>query len=128
MSQRGRPRDSAKEQFWRNTIRRWQRSGLSLRDFCAEQQLSESSFQAWRRTIARREQASSPPVPEPHDLLPAFVPVRLTSPPIPPAFLTPSTSSLELVLGQGRIVRVPAGFDVATLRNLLAVLEEGPSC
>jgi hypothetical protein len=35
---------------------------------------------------------------------------------------------LELVVGSGRVVRVPPGFDVATLRNLLAVLEERPSC
>jgi hypothetical protein len=35
---------------------------------------------------------------------------------------------IELVVGGGRVVRVPPGFDADTLRNLLAILEELPSC
>jgi hypothetical protein len=35
---------------------------------------------------------------------------------------------LEIVLASGRTVRVPTGFDAATLRQVLAVLEEGASC
>jgi hypothetical protein len=36
-------------------------------------------------------------------------------------------SALELVLADGRIVRVAPGFDAATLRQLLTALEgEGP--
>jgi hypothetical protein len=33
-----------------------------------------------------------------------------------------------VVLGDGRIVRVAPGFDAATLRRLLAVLQEGGAC
>ena len=36
--------------------------------------------------------------------------------------------SVEVVLADGRRVRVPPGFDPATLRQLLAVLEEVPPC
>jgi hypothetical protein len=52
------------------------------------------------------------------------VPVGVTAGP-----LTASAShgTLEVVLGLGRVVRVPPGFDATTLRQLLAVLEE-PSC
>ena len=35
-------------------------------------------------------------------------------------------ADLQVVLNSGRIVRVPAGFDAATLRQLLAILEERP--
>ena len=35
---------------------------------------------------------------------------------------------LELILAGGRRLRVPTGFDAATLRQALAVLEEEPRC
>jgi hypothetical protein len=40
---------------------------------------------------------------------------------------TAQASVLELVLADGRVVRVAPGFDAATLRQLLTALEgEGP--
>jgi hypothetical protein len=122
MAQRG-SRDGGKERFWRGVVRRWQRSGRTASAFCAEQGLSAASFYAWRRTIAQRDQPSAPTTPACHDEqndLPAFVPLSVA-----PA---PATPALEVVLRPGRVIRVAPGFDAATLRNLLAVLEEGPSC
>ena len=106
-------RDQDKEHFWRRMVQRWRHSGRSVRDFCAQQELSEASFYGWRRTLAQRDQrtAAAPP-------LPAFLPVQVV--PTTPA-------PLELVLGNGRLLRVSPGFEAATLRQLLAVLEE-PSC
>jgi hypothetical protein len=52
----------------------------------------------------------------------AFIPVQVVT----DALLT-QASPLEVVLSDGRTVRVTAGFDAATLRQLLAVLE-GPPC
>jgi hypothetical protein len=37
-------------------------------------------------------------------------------------------SALEVVLPNGRAVRVAPGFDAATLRQLLTVLQEGGPC
>jgi hypothetical protein len=37
-------------------------------------------------------------------------------------------AALEIVLGRSRVVRVGPGFDPATLRQLLAVLDEVSSC
>ena len=119
----GARRDGGKEQFWRRLVRRWRRSGLTVRDFCAEHDVSEPSFYAWRRTIAqrdrRREELRSPSVAA-KGAQPLFVPLQVL----------PSCGgmTIEVVLRQGRIVRVPAGFDAATLRQLLAIVEEGPSC
>ncbi len=51
----GRPRgwrDPAKERRWRRVVRDWQASGLSVRQFCRRQGLSEPSFYAWRRELA----------------------------------------------------------------------------
>jgi transposase len=107
--------DYGKERFWRRVLRQWGRSDLTIRDFCAEQGLAEGSFYAWRQTIAKRDQAAAT-----SHTQPAFVQVHVV-----PA---PASAALELVLDQGLAVRVPAGFDVATLRQLLTVLKEMPSC
>jgi hypothetical protein len=42
MSRRG-DRDLGKERFWRRMLRRWQMSGRTVRDFCAEHGVSEPS-------------------------------------------------------------------------------------
>ncbi|HTU93988.1 MAG TPA: hypothetical protein VMF69_28165 [Gemmataceae bacterium] len=39
-----------------------------------------------------------------------------------------SIPTIEVVLAGGRCVRVTPGFDPATLRQLLAVLQEGEPC
>jgi hypothetical protein len=108
----GKPRDARKEQQWRGWIERWRGSGLSVRAFCARHGLSQPSFYAWRRELQRR------PTP-----VAAFVPVRVVGEGLPPG-----AGSLDVLLAGGRTVRVPPGFDAATLRRLIAVLEEGPPC
>jgi len=117
MSRRGQ-QDRGKERFWRRVVGQWRRSGLTIRDFCEQQSLSEPSFYAWRRTIAERDREASSGrrrrVRDQPVASPLFVPLRVT----------PSASVLEIVLGQGRVIRVPPGFDPATLRLLLAVLDE----
>jgi hypothetical protein len=125
MARQRRERDSGKERFWRDAVRRWDRSKWTVRDFCAEHGLSEASFYAWRRIIAERDKRAARRSSERDDQTgtvepPAFVPVRVTPAAPPPA--------LEVVIGAGRVVRVSPGFDAATLRNLLAVLEEVSSC
>jgi hypothetical protein len=117
--------DSGKERFWRDMVERWRGSKLTIRAFCDEQGVSEASFYSWRRTIAQRErQTAFTPVVRGKrvDDPPIFVPLRVA--PVP----TAATSALEVVVGPGRVIRVPPGFDAATLRNLLAVLEEAPPC
>jgi transposase-like protein len=111
-------RDPGKAAFWRRMVAGWRRSQLTVRDFCREHQLSEPSFYSWRRTLSER--AAAPPRQQPTTRkTPLFVPVRVAAEPGAPP-------PLEVVLGRGRIVRVPAGFDAATLRQTLAVLEEAP--
>jgi hypothetical protein len=122
---------SKAEQEWRNRIAQWRASGQSVRAFCAERQLSEPSFYSWRRTITSRDDAATP-VPKPITTdrpesadRPAFVPVRVVA-------ASPTSGSaaggLELILSAGHVVRITPGFDSATLRRLLAALEEPVSC
>ncbi len=123
--------DPLKELYWRRILDQWRRSGQSIRAFCRQQRLSEPLFYAWRRTIAQRDQARQP---SGHRCLPQDIasPTDEQKPEAPPAFVPlhvlPATATLEVVLHPGCLVRVPTGFDPATLRQLLVVLHESPSC
>ena len=114
----GKPRDPRKEAFWRDTVARWQASGLSIRAFCRRHRLAEASFHGWRRTLAQRaphatKHAATPPV--------TFVPLHVQDD--LPACATP----LELVCRHGRLLRIPADYPVAHLQAVLALLED-PAC
>ena len=106
----GRVRDEQKERQWRRWISEWQASGLSVRAFCSRHGLATASFYHWRRMLQRRAAGE-----------PAFVPVQVVADAVPT-----QPSALEVVLTDGRTVRVAPGFDAATLRQLLAVLEGRP--
>ena len=124
---------SKAEQEWRDRIAQWRASGQSVRVFCTEHQLSEPSFYSWRRTIVCRDgdatpgPAAGPDHHAPTDR-PAFVPVHIVAAPPTNGSAAGGSAGLELVLGSDRVVRVPSGFDAATLRRLLVVLEETASC
>ena len=106
---KGIARDGRKEQRWRRLIDDWRASGLTVRAYCARHRLAEPSFYAWRRELQQRDADRA-----------AFVPVRLVGE--APA----AAAGIELLLPGQRTVRVAPGFDPATLRQLLAVLEGAP--
>jgi hypothetical protein len=100
-----------REQDWRRVLDRWKRSGLTVRAFCRAEGVNEPMFYWWRRELRRRDQ------PQPQ---PAFLPVRvLADQPEAPA------GTIEIVLANGRTIRVPVGFDPHTLRQVVALLEDG---
>ena len=84
-------------------LARWERSDQTGRDFCRSAGLSEPSFYAWRREMARRDAAAPP----------RFLPVRVLPDPAP-------GTTLEVMTPSGHVIRVHAGFDATTLRDLLA--------
>jgi|SRR5262245_3068494 len=108
----GRARDERKERQWWHRIAQWRTSGLSVRDFCARHGLATPSFYAWRRRLQQRAADT-----------PAVVPVQVVADAVPAR-----TSALEVVLADGRTVRVSPGFDAVTLRQLLAALEGEDPC
>jgi hypothetical protein len=111
----GKPRDPRKERHWRQLIQRWQHSGLSVRVFCQRHHLAVPSFYAWRRTLRQRDglnDQATPPV--------TFLPVHVRHDDADPR-------PLELVLANGRCLRIPHGFDPAHLRRALLALEDS-SC
>jgi hypothetical protein len=122
---KGPARSTAREAFWRRIVAGQPASGRSIRDWCLRHEVSEPSFYAWRREIARREAparsgdgAARPP---------KFVEVHVTGETV--EAITPSAiqAALTLVVGGARI-EVAAGFDAETLARLLDVLREADGC
>ena len=68
-------RDAAKEALWRDTFKRFAASGLSVREFCKREGMTESAFYAWRRTIGERDGVGNSE--------PAFVPAVINDQPTP---------------------------------------------
>jgi RHS repeat-associated protein len=75
-------RDEAKERLWRERLTRQGSSDLTVREFCQREGVMESSFYAWRRTIAERDRTSDRQsgVRRPRGV-PAFVPMVVTEEP-----------------------------------------------
>ena len=99
---RGNPQ---REQFWREAVAAWQKSGMSIRAFCTSRALGEPSFYFWRRELQKRG------LQQPAARRPVLVPLRV----VPEAFL-------EVVLPLGVVVRVPAGADACAVATLVAAL------
>src|SRR4051794_28817431 len=108
--------DLGRQSYWRQVLGRWRRSGLSVRAFCRAEGVNEAQFYWWRRKLGQVE----PKGPEP-----AFLPVHVVSEPAG----EPAVRGIEVVLANGRCLRVGPGFDPHTLVTLLDLLEDrGSSC
>ena len=105
------------EASWRSILRRYQRSGLTVRAFCREHGLAVRTFYGWRLALAQGEGTTAP-----------FVPVQIVADPQAVPAASATGTGLELALGGKRLLRIGPGFDAGTLRRLLAVLEEGQAC
>lgn len=107
--------DFGKQDHWVKLVQHWQRSGLSVRDFCECHRLSEASFYSWRRVLRERGLLHDEPA---HADKPAFVNLTVAAEAAP--------SVVEVVLGE-RVLRVRPGFDADLLLELVRLLEE-PAC
>jgi hypothetical protein len=106
------PTTAAEAARRRRLIRAQERSGLTQEEFCRRQDVSLHAFRVWKYRGEGRGGAGA------RDAGPCLVPVRL---------LGGADACIEVSLGGGRSVRVGPGFDEATLRRVIAVLET-PSC
>ena len=100
---------NGREPYWRLVLDRWNRSGLSGRAFCLAEGVSVPSFYWWRRELQRRDQPKS-----------AFLPVHVLA-----DKAESPAGSIEVVLANGRCLRVGAGFDPRTLVQVVELLEAG---
>ena len=107
-------RDPVREQFWRDTLKRFAASGQSVREFCAARQLTETAFYFWRHEIRRRDGQIGIPQKQPV----TFAKVLVLEP--EPTIAEPG---LRLRLGSGRELLLPASWPVAQLAALVRAIE-----
>lgn len=131
LKKRGPGRSGVKEQVWRGHIERQAAGRLSIRAYCAQHGVSEPSFYAWRRELARRDrQASSSAKPPRRDSGRRFVALTLrhAAPTATRAAMeAPPLGGVELVHPRGHVLRIAPGCNRDLLTTVLAVLEQ-PSC
>ena len=110
--------DVEKARYWLAVIRDAARSGMSTRAFCRQRKLKECQFYWWQRRLKeKRSSASAPRGPANGPASFALVSGEPGS----------ADAGIELVLAGGRRLRLAKGVDEATLRSVLAALEQ-PGC
>ena len=107
--------DREKARYWQRIIRKAAQSGMSIREFCRQHRLKESQFYWWQHKLKAGRQER-----------------RLRRPSVngnPASFALVSNepegtdAGIELVLGDGRRLRIHKGVDEETLRAVLAAVE-----
>ena len=111
--------DAEKARYWRRTISEAARSGMSIRAFCRQRRLRESQFYWWQRKLRAGREAGTAPQSSGNARPASFALVSDES--------GASDVGIELVLGDGRKLRIRRGVDEETLRAVLATLEQ-PRC
>lgn len=122
MGGRVRRRSEEKEQFWRQIVDAHAGSGLSVRRYCSDRGVSEQSFFAWRKELARRDAAAKEKHARSASTNQSLGPMRFAQLQIAAGELA-GGACLEIVLPTGVRVRVPRGACRDTLSDVMGVLE-----
>ena len=96
------------EAVWRQRLRRFSKSGLTVAGFCRSEGVSAPSFYQWRKRLAKRDGQRGRGAKRPKE---SFVPVRLMA----AVASVQAEASVEIQLPNGVRVWVPGG-DTAALR------------
>lgn len=99
-------KQTKKRKFWHKQVKRWERSGKKISDFCRQAKISAHDFHYWRKIVLTKGTKQ-------------FVPV------INP-FSSGAMNNLpyEIVLADGMKVRLSNNFNPVILRNLIQTLRE----
>ena len=110
--------DTEKARYWQRTISEAARSGISIRQFCRQRRLKESQFYWWQHKLRPGRRAGTTRRPSGNGKPPSFALVSDES--------GVAEAGIELVLGEGRKLRIRRGVDKETLRAVLSALEQPP--
>jgi hypothetical protein len=94
----------SRDEAWRSRIAAQKQSGVSVKQFCAQQGLTEQSFYYWRKRLQA----------------PASMRFALVE--AEPRRGAAEHAALELVLTTGERLRISAGVDARTLQQVLEAL------
>ena len=105
---------SVRARQMRRVLARWQRSGLTLREFGEKRGIPPSTLSWWRQVFRRANEEEGNSAAAENAVLFTEVPK--------PSNVPRTSAVLEIVLPSGHLVRVPAGADTGTLRRVLQAL------
>jgi hypothetical protein len=102
----------------RRVLARWQRSGLTLREFGQQRGIPLSTLTWWRQVFRRAGEpvAAAPKSAAASDAV-VFTEVRR------PTTVSTTAPVVEVVLRTGHVLRVPPGADTETLRRVFQNLQ-----
>ena len=123
-------RNAEKELFWRDAVRRYEHAGTAVKEFCRREGLAESSFYAWRRIVAQRDDrksddkrnrkttpaAKSARKAKRQETMPTFVPIIATG-------RMYNRDEIVLELGGGRKLRLDAEISATRLAAIVHAIE-----
>jgi transposase-like protein len=117
-------RSAEKEAFWRKVLQQYQKSGLSIREFCRRKGITEPSLYAWRKEIRKRDAE--------RDVTNEHVHARGRQTLIPVEIVDadgsrlihgqPSSPPLELLTPNGFTLRFPQHIDPRQLGHLVSAI------
>lgn len=103
---------------WREILRRQSESGVSVREFCRSEGLSEPSFYTWRKRLREPSKSGRRPSRasrrQDGDQGPLFLPVKLLD----------SAAVLEIIHPLGYRIHMTGEVNPVALRHVIETLEE----
>jgi hypothetical protein len=102
------------QQRWRDRLRRFSRSALSVAEFCRREQVSEPSFYQWRKRLAGTaddDQGTTPTTQA------TFLPVQVTA-----------SRSLQVAFPNGATLSLPADDPALVRLSIVAIAEARTTC
>jgi transposase len=97
-------KNEKREEYWRERVAAHERSGLSVKQFCEQQKITEQTFYVWRKRLRNQPMRF------------ALVETGVARP------QASAEAGLELVLTTGERLRIGASVDPDTLRRVLEAL------
>jgi hypothetical protein len=131
MTLRNLTRDLTKERRWRETIAEWERSGITIIEFCRRRRIRYHDFINWRRILRHRDLEPDAPTKnqsrekkKPKHVLGRveFAEVRVHE--SPGAIAPGEDAVLEIVLPNGICVRAKEGCPLSFLSAVISTLEK----
>ena len=108
--------DTDQRQFWQMVLETFNSSGLSVRQFCQQEGLSEPSFYSWRKRLSKPQKSS---VTKGQPQSDQFIQVSMP---------TAKSGALELVLASGHKLRIPSDIDTTFLTGILSAVKQAKLC
>ena len=104
--------------YWKEMLDRQADSGMSIRQFCAEERVSEPSFYGWRKKLrGSTKDVRRPPIASRRrdsDNGQLFVPVKVLN----------SAPALEIIHPLGYRIQMTGEVNPAALRHVIETLDE----